>query len=66
MIEHFDVVIVRRSCRGLLIALAWAAVAARANAAEPGLLDYFQACGIGGDAFAKFADDRQMAIRNST
>lgn len=53
--------ILRRGCRLLLTALALTAVLPRAGAAELGLLDYFQACGIGADAFAKFADDRQVA-----
>ena len=41
--------------------LGLAVIVPRADAAGPGLLDYFQACGIGDDAFAKFADDRQIA-----
>ena len=45
----------------LLVALGLAVIVPRADAAEPSLLDYFQACGIGDDAFAKFADDRQIA-----
>jgi hypothetical protein len=35
--------------------------APRAGAASPALLDYFHACGIGDDAFARFSDDRQVA-----
>ena len=51
----------RRACGGLLIALGLAVNLPTADAAGAGLLDYFRACGIGDDAFAKFADDRQIA-----
>ena len=61
MIEHSYVTIHRRGCFWLLLALGLAAIVPRAVAAGPGLLDYFQACGVGDDAFAKFADDRQIA-----
>ena len=54
------VAIARRGC-WLPVALALAAIAPRAEAAGPGLLDYFRACGIGDDAFARFSDDRQVA-----
>jgi len=53
-------ILLRAGCR-FLIALAFVAAVARMDAAEPTLLDYFHACGIGDDAFATFSDDRQIA-----
>ena len=60
MIEHFYPAILRTRCC-CLIALGLVVIVPRADAAGPDLLAYFQACGIGADAFAKFADDRQIA-----
>ena len=51
----------RCGCCWLLIVLGPVVGSPRADAAGPTLLDYFQACGIDDDAFAKFADDRQIA-----
>jgi len=48
-------------CRWFLLALGLMAGVSRADTAGPGLLDYLRACGIGDDAFARFADDRQIA-----
>jgi hypothetical protein len=45
----------------LLLGLGLGVIVSPAQAAEPGLLDYLRAGGIGGDAFAKFSDDRQIA-----
>ena len=56
-----DLDTLRRGCCWLLLALGLAVNVPRADAAGPGLLDYFRACGIGDDAFARFADDRQIA-----
>ncbi len=51
-----------RGCCWLLLALALeVVVSGTEEAAGPSLADYFRACGIGDDAFAKFADDRQVA-----
>lgn len=61
MIEHFCLAILRRCYCGLLLALGLVMIVPRADAVGPGLLDYFHECGIGHDAFAKFADDRQIA-----
>ncbi len=59
--KRFNVAVLRRGFCWLLIALALAATVPPADAAGPGLLHYFRACGIGDDAFARFADDRQVA-----
>ena len=53
--------LVRRGYCLLSVALGLLLIAPRADAAGPGLLQYFRACGIGDDAFAEFADDRQVA-----
>ena len=41
--------------------MALAIGASRTAAAGPALVDYLRACGIGDEAFARFADDRQIA-----
>ncbi len=48
-------------CFWFLFALGLELIVSRADAAGPSVLNYLQACGIGTDAFAKFADDRQIA-----
>ena len=59
--NSFGVLAFRRGCRWLLVALGLVAIAPRVDAAGPNLLDYFRACGVGDEAFARFADDRQIA-----
>ena len=61
MIEPFQVALFRHACCWLLIALGLEMNVPGAGAAGPDLLDYLQACGIGDEDFAKFADDRQIA-----
>ncbi len=61
LLKHLDVAILPRGCFWLLIAVGLVVIVPGADAAAPSLLDYFQACGIGPDAFAKFSDDRQIA-----
>jgi hypothetical protein len=51
----------RFDCCWLLVAAGMTTCGSPAGATEPGLLDYFQACGIGSDAFAKLSDDRQIS-----
>jgi hypothetical protein len=52
---------VRRGCYGFVFLLERGAISSCLHAAETTLLDYFHACGIGDDAFARFSDGRQMA-----
>ncbi len=55
------VVISPRRCCWLPLLLVLVASVSRADAAGPNLMDYFHACGIGGEALARFSDDRQIA-----
>ena len=64
--QHTFITVFRQACCGLLATVGLAVHVSRADAAGPGLLDYFCACGIGENDFAKFADDRQVAAKKST
>ena len=59
--DRFCLSDLRRLGCWFLIVLGLVVNAPRAGAASPALLDYFHACGIGDDAFARFSDDRQIA-----
>ncbi len=61
MTQRFCVALLRHAFCCLLTALGLVGSAPLVAAAEPSLLDYLHACGIGDGAFAKFADDRQIA-----
>jgi len=61
LLKPFCLVILLRGGCWSLIASTVVVGATRNDAAGRTLLDYFHACGIADDAFARFADDRQIA-----